>query len=125
MSQWFWSNIRATGSRLGRRKDPETEEIKVGASIHGPFNQFESIPMALGETIVPNRREGKPNGRLIALEGSSKGLQLRNRGIETSLKPRAEVIGAMRPDHVLKLTCDGYNAHPFDFTSGITIQAAH
>ena len=100
----FMSNFRATGSRLGRRKNTETEEVKVGPSIHGAFNEFEAIHMALGETVVPNRREGKPNGRLVALEGSSKGLQLRNRGIETSLKPRVEVLGAMLPEHVLKLT---------------------
>ena len=90
-------------SELGGSKDRQAEESKVGASLQGALNPFESIHRALGETVGPGGREGQPNGRFIALARSGKGLPLWNGGIETRLEPSRQVSGAPRADQVLKL----------------------
>ena len=48
---WFRPNFRANRNGLGCRQNTEAQEIEVGASIHGAFNHFETINVALDPTV--------------------------------------------------------------------------
>ena len=55
---------RSGCSRSGSVEDALAEQVEVGAAVHRPFDELESIDMALDDPITVGQSQAGDNGRL-------------------------------------------------------------
>jgi hypothetical protein len=61
------TNVRNISFILGRMKNAQPQQVKVGPAIHLPFEAFEAIDLPFHLSLTPGLRTGCMNGGIIAL----------------------------------------------------------
>ena len=50
--------------------DAQTQEVEVGAAVHGTFDEFQAVNMPFDRSIAPWLLKGGENGRFVSTEVS-------------------------------------------------------
>ena len=94
-------------AQLGSSENAETEEIEIGSPVHRALDGFESIDVALRDSVAVRHFQSRQDHRSFSLEAAGKVRQFAQTTGATGVHPGIKIGGATLANHGQELLRQG------------------